>query len=62
MKIEYLKENEISILEAHSIKNPKYTTLFCNLSAFPEVEKIVLMNCKKDPKLVKTDEGWEVLL
>lgn len=55
-------KNEFLILEAHSIKNPKYTTLYCNLSAFPEVGKIVFMNCKKEPKLIKTDEGWEVLL
>ena len=45
-----------------NITSPKYTTLYCNVSSYLELEKIVLVDCKKEPKIVKTDEGWEVLL
>lgn len=33
-----------------------------SVSYYPEADKIVLVGCKKEPKLVKTEEGWEVLL
>ena len=45
-----------------NITSPKYTTFYCYVSCYPELEKIVLVDCKREPKLVKTDEGWEVLL
>ena len=56
------KENEFSFSDVQTIKLPKYTELFCNVSTYPELEKIVLVGCKKEPKIVKTDDGWEVLL
>lgn len=62
MKLVYPDKNGISLSDVHTIKLPKYTELFCNVSAYPELEKIVLVGCKKEPKIVKTDEGWEVLL
>ena len=33
-----------------------------SVSYYPEADKIVLVGCKREPKLVKTDDGWEVLL
>lgn len=52
----YVNDDEINIIF------PTNTTLCYSFSDYPEAEKIVLVGCKREPRVVKTDEGWEVLL